>query len=65
MFESNIRKLCFLPAILNLKTYFQKVNQCDMKYKVTEFTRQVEFKFPKKNSVKQNSETTAAPNLLL
>ena len=46
-------------------TYFQKVNQCDMKYKVTEFTRQVEFKFPKKNSVKQNSETTAAPNLLL
>ena len=36
-----------------------------MKYKVTEFTRQVEFKFPKKNSVKQNSETTVAPNLLL
>ena len=47
MFGSNIRKLYFLPVILNLKTYFQKVNQCGMNYKVTEFTRQVEFKFPR------------------
>ena len=34
---SNIGKLCFLPVILDLKINFQKVNQCRMKYNVTEF----------------------------
>ena len=47
IFGSNIRKLCFLPVILNFKINFQKVNQCGMKYNVTEFyARQIELKFP-------------------
>ena len=47
IFGSNIGKLCFLPVILNLKINFQKVNQCGMKYNVTEFyTGQIELKFP-------------------
>ena len=51
IFGSNIGKLCFLPVTLNLKINFQKVNQCGMKYDVTEFyTWQIKLK---KNSVKQ------------
>ena len=47
IFGSNTGKLCLLPVILNLKINFQKVNQCGMKYNVTEFyTRLIELKFP-------------------
>ena len=63
IFGSNIGKLCFLPVILNLKINFQKVNQCGMRYNVTEFyMRLIELKFPWK--IPWNSETATAPNLL-